>query len=856
MSGMRATSPMKADVARQMRATAAQVDQTHPEMVTGKHLRNAATMLQAGQPDAAKRHLDAAMELMTPRNLIRHGVTDDEGHAQAKAAMHQINVHRLNVMDIQDHEAANAQQAQHKRDTVAQQAQAAQAARQVRAQAAQARAGARTAAPPTGTGPGSQQQGGPAPDPILVSSNPAAGGILLAYDSSEARGLHGMWVGKRVMFRDQASGKGVTVHGTVKNATAATGRNRYARLVIRTDKGDHVTRDASTVRLIPAPKLAGNPKDIERARRMGVLNKDRQHSAGFSNVDLSATGGITLASWEHELRGKGGRWTSGQHAAAAAVHIKAARKAPSKAAADQHRQLAGMHAEAAGFHNLPPDVMQALNKYDSDISAGRIQFGSGKFASAYPGKAATDAQVGRFAGQHVLNYSGGPGGMVDLSARTGMLERTPAPYGKPGGPGLYGKAGNKHSDYFEQVVQALMKKRGMDKAQASRIAWGALRKWRRGGGHVHPEVMAAAGKALGQEAAAGARAHSHTAGPWETADRLIELACGPFDLAGFNPAQARVPAGQAGGGRFGGGSGGAAQPGGKGTRAQRRAKLVKQAVTLRGEIAQLLLQLHAATHHTGKSKSATPRKKGAAAVSAKAAAAGKAAAHKSKTSTRAASKTMTLAQMRTRLGVLRAELHTVMQQIHQLAGEERAAIELASGYSEAWRHELRGPHGQFVGGGGGPRTAAARRSVSRRAMVSAGSGTAVRHPRARSLNAQAGGTGLRTEAARHGTEIGALADELKARTAAVQESAAQDAEQRARAAANATHQHLIQVEKNLDKIDQTKHRQKLVVHVMALVAGAILTYLAAKLGTPELLTANLAPGALTIQELIDWRKRL
>lgn len=97
---------------------------------------------------------------------------------------------------------------------------------------------------------------------------------------------------------------------------------------------------------------------------------------------------------------------------------------------------------------------------------------------------------------------------TELSARTGMLASTPAPYGKLGGPGLYHVKGNKHSDYFEQVVRALMTKRGMSAAQASRVAWGALRKWRRGGGRVHPEVRAAAATALGQEDAARAKAHS------------------------------------------------------------------------------------------------------------------------------------------------------------------------------------------------------------------------------------------------------------------------------------------------------------------------------------------------------------
>lgn len=140
---------------------------------------------------------------------------------------------------------------------------------------------------------------------------------------------------------------------------------------------------------------------------------------------------------------------------------------------------------------------------------------------------------------------------IELSAKTAALEVTPAPYGKPGGPGLYGVHGLEHTPYYQQVVKAL-RGRGMDKGRASAVAYGALRKWAAGGGNVHPEVQAAAVTALAGEKAIGAAAkavHGH-ANSWdEVADRVTELAA--------SPAQPRVPAGQAGGGQFG--SGGQAQ---------------------------------------------------------------------------------------------------------------------------------------------------------------------------------------------------------------------------------------------------------------------------------------------------------
>ncbi len=113
---------------------------------------------------------------------------------------------------------------------------------------------------------------------------------------------------------------------------------------------------------------------------------------------------------------------------------------------------------------------------------------------------------------------------VELSARTPMLESTPAPYGRPGGPGLYHLKNNKHSDYFENVVQALIRKRGMDKARASRIAWAALRRWQ--AKSKHPEVRDAAARGLMQEEEAAARAraaHSHAV-TWDEVAGVVDLA--------------------------------------------------------------------------------------------------------------------------------------------------------------------------------------------------------------------------------------------------------------------------------------------------------------------------------------------
>lgn len=218
--------------------------------------------------------------------------------------------------------------------------------------------------------------------------------------------------------------------------------------------------------------------------------------------------------------------------------------------------------------------------------------------------------------------------LIEMSAQTPRLASTPAPYGRPGGPGLYGVKGNKHSDYFEQIVKALMEKRGMDKGKASAIAWGALRRWSAGKGHVHPEVQGAAADALGKETVARARAHAHANGEeeaWQALDMAVAAA------------QPRVPAGSAAGGQFGSASGPAASPAAPASsNAQRKAQMLKQAAQDRAQAALLMKQLaslsaaSAATTKktlaatkagaTGKSASPTPAKKTTAAPAAPAAA--------------------------------------------------------------------------------------------------------------------------------------------------------------------------------------------------------------------------------------------
>jgi hypothetical protein len=186
-----------------------------------------------------------------------------------------------------------------------------------------------------------------------------------------------------------------------------------------------------------------------------------------------------------------------------------------------------------------------------------------------PGSADNSALKGGLSRTSAAHTHGNVTGManrlagIGLSAETGKLASTPAPRGKPGGPGLYGAKGNMHSPYMQNIVKALIEKRGMDPGKAYAVAWGAMRKWSRGGGKVHPEVRAAAAGGLGLEKAAEARAHAHAAS-WSDVGRRIDLAATPAPAPAVAPASgqaggalpARVAAGNTTGGQFSAGGGG------------------------------------------------------------------------------------------------------------------------------------------------------------------------------------------------------------------------------------------------------------------------------------------------------------
>lgn len=195
--------------------------------------------------------------------------------------------------------------------------------------------------------------------------------------------------------------------------------------------------------------------------------------------------------------------------------------------------------------------------------------------------------------------------------------------------------------YFQNVRNALIRS-GHTEADAYRITWGAIRRWARGGGKAHPEVVAAAQSALADLKAKSAIAHAHA-----NDAPALELA-GAWNEA-LHP---RVGAGATAGGQFAKGQqqGGAAKgkpakaprqaprpvTPGLGQRAARAHQLRAQAATYRQHAAMIQAQIRAEIGQIHAAVTAQKTAKAAAArgVAARAAGKGKKAVKVRKASTK------------------------------------------------------------------------------------------------------------------------------------------------------------------------------------------------------------------------------
>jgi hypothetical protein len=191
---------------------------------------------------------------------------------------------------------------------------------------------------------------------------------------------------------------------------------------------------------------------------------------------------------------------------------------------------------------------------------------------------------------------------IELSADTGRLASEPHPFGKPGGPGLWGVKGMELPPYIQNIARALLRTgRAKTLSQAIAIARGASKRWAAGGGNVRPEVRAASAATDASWRSKQARAHAHA-----------NTGVTHITLAGFNPAEPRTPVGTWG-------AGGAAA--GKGMTKQQLQQQVKadriKLKALQAELSKLTTIKHKTTAAaqkaaaTGKTAKATPAKKGA-----------------------------------------------------------------------------------------------------------------------------------------------------------------------------------------------------------------------------------------------------
>lgn len=132
-----------------------------------------------------------------------------------------------------------------------------------------------------------------------------------------------------------------------------------------------------------------------------------------------------------------------------------------------------------------------------------------------------------------------------MSAETARLSATPAPLGKPGGPGLFKEKGNKLPNYIEQVAQGLMK-HGRGRSEAIQMAIGVVKNWASGQGKVSPEVRAAASAAVAEWEALKAKARAKPnsgGGGGSSLSNPVELATAQDVTNGLGMVALEVPAG-------------------------------------------------------------------------------------------------------------------------------------------------------------------------------------------------------------------------------------------------------------------------------------------------------------------------
>jgi hypothetical protein len=509
--GITPLTPMRVQAAKSMSRLADSVKDSHPDLPAGQHLMDAARTLRQGNEEASQRHLRAAMFSLTPQSLMRNGIHIDDLHIGARAVLHGVHRHLLLVKDIQDVAAKN--QRAIARDSYGDLESAPTPPDPNAGYGPGALAAKPTARQPGGdralNAPDKTSAG--RPDPNVADPNVAD---PVGRQPKGSRQFAGTW-GELAHVIDLVGPHGY-IHGWIKPGASAqvtkgyhAGKKGHIVALDEGDSGNAVIEQPDGSRFTTGKHVlapGGEPdKAVEQKPAAPPPLKHSDLKQGMRIKTPMGEGVIARVSrGPHGIPGADVQLGPSTNREGYGAHFVPLTSLQRPAAAPQpkgSKQFATWDEVCTVLEMAPPEV----TAYDWDDVVAVI-------------------------------------GVIDLSAQTARLAVTPAPYGKPGGPGLYDVKGLRHSAYFEQIVKALMEKRGMDKGRASAIAYGALRKWSRGGGKVHPEVRAAAGGALAEEKAKGAAAkavHGH-ANTWDEVDAVVELAA----------AQTRVPAGQPGAGQW------------------------------------------------------------------------------------------------------------------------------------------------------------------------------------------------------------------------------------------------------------------------------------------------------------------
>jgi len=456
------TGALRKATSASMRKLAADLESRHADLGAHIHVRDAANALDRNEPEAATRHLTAAIGNMTPQSLMRHGLLTDEHHDAAKRSMDAIHRHLLLVKDVQDMQAHNntlPRQGEFEDDNLDEKPSAGD----FTDKAMNAPDKTPTGGPdPSVAGPKSVTKWEVTKQVATSNSGDLTTAIDLAhhFDPMQPRGKDGKWVN---------AGMGVasafeTVGAHDPSAMVAVGGGRR-------NWGNEASQMPDQLERLNHP---------EAARRSRLITPARVLAAQMDQTRME-NGQKPLHPELAEI------WPNiyGPHGYTAKPGTLSVPKAP-RVVKDKY--------SATGIDS------SGMTKTKIGVRAGLAKKGQGLLY-----------------GTPLSNY---PTTAVNLSAQTARLAVTPSPRGKPGGPGLYNVKGNEHSPYLQNIVKALIRN-GHPPGQAYAIARGSIRRWARGGGKVHPEVRAAAGAAEAQEDTAQARAHAHSSTP--AMRRLIDL---------------------------------------------------------------------------------------------------------------------------------------------------------------------------------------------------------------------------------------------------------------------------------------------------------------------------------------------